>query len=147
MTERVLKLWETEWSDYQDRVAVPGGWALVVYSCDDFGRRITPGTAIRVDDPTAPHCQPTPPADDRPPMTDDALRAWLTATYDGPGPNDPDDHTQGDLWWLDDGKMTWAVHRHNEGWSFGCWDVHSPIIPAHIAGPALWAAHRYGAAE
>jgi hypothetical protein len=64
-TEKVLKLWETENTDYQDRVAVPGGWALVVYSWNECGRRVVPGVAIRVDDPTAPHVRKVAAAEER----------------------------------------------------------------------------------
>ena len=70
-----------EWEDLdgslERRQAVPGGW---IYShWPDDNRVFT-----YVPDPTAPHCQPAPPADDRPPMTDEALEAWLTATYGEP---------------------------------------------------------------
>jgi hypothetical protein len=94
---------------------------------------------------TAPHCQPTPPADDRPPMTDEALGDWLTATYGEPR---VDGETQ--FAWETIGR---PIVYHDTANETDAWDLwldcanstrsrHS--LPAHIAGPALWAAHRYG---
>ena len=95
-----------------------------------------------VPDPTAPHCQPTPPADDRPPMTDEALEAWLTATYGEPRENSA-------------GSLAWGYSIPGRGQVDNVWRVDASrwyipgnaleyCLPAHIAGPALWAAHRYG---
>jgi hypothetical protein len=142
----------------EQRYAVPGGWLYQVR--DDWGDEgFHP--PVYVPSPYAPHviaeneraaklailshCQPPPPADDRPPMTDDALRAWLTATYgepdfnDGitmiwpgvfrrPGNDDPSAVTMETLY----GVKSW---HFNDGQQW---------VHAHIAGPALWAAHRYG---
>ena len=113
--------------------AVPGGWSLSECGPDGF-------QAIYIPDPFAPHCQPTPPAGDRPPMTDDALRAWLTATYGEPNEDGEweigsrivvhsgHDREREDSRWLIDDTRKVPFH----------W------MPASIAGPALHAAHRYG---
>jgi hypothetical protein len=101
---------------------------------------------VYVPDPAAPHCQPTPPADERPPMTDEALFDWLEKTYGlrtqigpryafGP-PGKPVAYFSVDA----DPAYSWDVwiasaHEPHRGYS----------LPAHIAGPALWAAHKYGA--
>ena len=126
----------TQWVA-EKRMAVPGGWLYQV--------RETPNerlwAPVYVPDPTAPHCQPTPPADDRPPMTDEALRAWLTATYGEPRENSA-------------GSLAWGYSIPGRGQVDNVWRVDASrwyipgnaleyCLPAHIAGPALWAAHRH----
>jgi hypothetical protein len=110
------------------------------------------GQTCYVDGPhqvTAPHCQPTPPADDRPPMTDEALEAWLTATYGEP---EHRDGTRADgvrykmTHWFkhfsddEDGFVEVATRCRND------WQTHhgGGWLPAWVIGPALHAAHRYG---
>ena len=120
--------------------AVPGGWSLSECGPDGF-------QAIYIPDPTAPHCQPTPPADDRPPMTDDALRAWLTATYGEPRAADRWEPV-GWIRWNTTGEEcvymdTSADNADGRRWILG-WQEMGEQLPAHVAGPALWAAHRYG---
>jgi hypothetical protein len=120
------------------RLAVPGGWMYEVRAQWDERKP----TLMMVPDPTAPHCQPTPPADDRPPMTDEALRAWLTATYGEPRENSA-------------GSLAWGYSIPGRGQVDNVWRVNASrwyipgnaleyCLPASIAGPALWAAHRYG---
>lgn len=126
------------------RLAVPGGWMYEVRAQWDERKP----TLISVPDPTAPHCQPTPPADDRPPMTDDALEAWLTTTYGEP---EHRDGTRADgvrykmTHWFkhfsddEDGFVEVATRCRND------WQTHhgGGWLPAWVIGPALWAAHRY----
>jgi hypothetical protein len=135
---------EDDWCDVEtDAAAVPGG-QIVRSSVLHNGVLLAVMAMVYVPDPTAPHCQPTPPADDRPPMTDDALRAWLTATHGEPK------WLGCLLWWdvdphsgrgahydpdLRDKSTSWTI-VDDQGISTPC--------PASIAGPALWAAHRYG---
>ena len=79
-----------------------------------------------------------PPADDRPPMTDDALRAWLTATYGEPTvPGHP--CALSIIRWTNGGRY---IHLDTslDRW----WTEDSGWTAAHVAGPALHAAHRYG---
>jgi hypothetical protein len=142
------------------RASVPGGWIYIFREWErrpDMMPSITPRdtvdcyrvvgiTSAFVPDPTAPHCQPTPPADDRPPMTDEALEAWLTATYGEPR---VDSDTQ--LAWGPPGRPIVYHDTTNETDAWDLW-LHCAnstrtgySIPAHVAGPALWAAHRYGA--
>ena len=122
------------------RLAVPGGWVYEVRAL--WGEREV--TLMMVPDPTAPHCQPTPPADDRPPMTDEALRAWLTATYGEPK------WLGCLLWWDVDPHSGRAAHHDPDlrdkstNWTIVDDQGISTSCPASIAGPALWAAHRYG---
>jgi hypothetical protein len=140
------------------RASVPGGWIYIFREWErrpDMMPSITPRdtvdcyrvvgiTSAFVPDPTAPHCQPTPPADDRPPMTDEALRAWLTETYGEP-------KLLGILlWWDVDPHSGRAAHHEPDlRDKFTSWTIVddqgiSTPCPASIAGPALWAAHRYG---
>jgi hypothetical protein len=132
----------TQWIA-EKRMAVPGGWLYQV--------RETPNerlwAPVYVPDPTAPHCQPTPPADDRPPMTDEALRAWLTATYGEPRAADRWEPV-GWIRWNTTGEEcvymdTSADNADGRRWILG-WQEMGEQLPAHVAGPALWAAHRYG---
>jgi hypothetical protein len=124
------------------RLAVPGGWVYEVRALR--GEREV--TLMMVPDPTAPHCQPTPPADDRPPMTDDELEAWLTATYGEPLAADrlePADWIR----WNTTGEEcvymdTSADNADGRRWILG-WQEMGEQLPAHVAGPALWSAHRY----
>jgi hypothetical protein len=90
-----------------------------------------------------------PPADDRSPMTDDALRAWLTATYGEPRAADRWEPV-GWIRWNTTGEecvyMDTTEHdTDGDGrrWAFG-WQDTDEQLPAHVAGPALHAAHRYG---
>ena len=140
----MTKLHQCEVLEYREtglartvRLAVPGGWLYAHYPLT--GSMISLGM---VPDPTAPHCQPTPPADDRPPMTDEALRAWLTATYGEPRENSA-------------GSLAWGYSIPGRGQVDNVWRVNASrwyipgnaleyCLPASIAGPALWAAHRYG---
>jgi hypothetical protein len=106
------------------------------------------GQTCYVDGPhqvTAPHCQPTPPADDRPPMTDADLVTWLTATHGEPK------WLGGLLWWDVDPHSGRAAHHDPDlrdkstNWTIVDDQGISTPCPASIAGPALHAAHRYGA--
>ena len=147
----------------EQRYAVPGGWLYQVR--DDWGDEgFHP--PVYVPSPYAPHviaeneraaklailshCQPAPPADDRPPMTDDALRAWLTATYGEPLAADRWEPV-GWIRWNTTGEecvyMDTTEHdTDGDGrrWAFG-WQDTDEQLPAHVAGPALHAAHKYGA--
>jgi len=142
----MTKLHQCEVLEYREtglartvRLAVPGGWLYAHYPLT--GSMISLGM---VPDPTAPHCQPTPPADDRPPMTDEALRAWLTATYGEPK------WLGCLLWWDVDPHSGRAAHHDPDlrdkstNWTIVDDQGISTPCPASIAGPALWAAHRYG---
>jgi hypothetical protein len=124
--------WETFNEGIGERHAVPGGYVYRYY-----GR---PDAYVSVPDPTAPHCQPTPPADDRPPMTDEELRAWLTATYGAPR---VDGITH--LAWGPPGKpVVYHDASSTTGESWDVWiDAPAMTTTASIAGPALWAAHKY----
>jgi hypothetical protein len=82
-------------------------------------------------------------------MTDEALRAWLTATYGEPRAADRWEPV-GWIRWNTTGEecvyMDTTEHdTDGDGrrWAFG-WQDTDEQLPAHIAGPALWAAHRYG---
>ena len=135
-----MKLWENKFiGNHGYRRAVPGGWVVSENSLEG-------GVACCfVPDPAAPHCRPAPSPVGPPPMTDDDLIAWLTATYGEPQPISAE--IDGARWWLDDACVSWATVAPDAGaWQYGTWDVHSPTIPAHIAGPALWAAHHFGGA-
>jgi hypothetical protein len=130
------------------RMPVPGGW---LYSIEvakfDCGSAPYPptygGGVVFIPDPTAPHCQPAQTPVGPPPMTDDDLIAWCTATYGEPVVDIEKVHT-----WdihLDCGAVCRLVfasaasdaHRWNSG---GAW------LSARTAGPALWAAHHFGGA-
>ena len=133
-----LKMWDWDWFTMESgdpcRVrAVPGGWGVENYMTGE-------SFAYHVPDPTAPHCQPTPPADDRPPMTDEELRAWLTATYGAPR---VDGITH--LAWGPPGKpVVYHDASSTTGESWDVWiDAPAMTTTASIAGPALWAAHKY----
>jgi hypothetical protein len=86
-----------------------------------------------------------PPTDDRPPMTDADLVAWLTATHGEPK------LLGGLLWWDVDPHSGRAAHYDPDlrdkftNWTIVDDQGISTPCPASIAGPALWAAHRYGA--
>jgi hypothetical protein len=124
------------------RLAVPGGWTYV--RRPPIGQLIPLGF---VPDPTAPHCQPTPA--EGPPMTDEALRAWLTATYGEPAHTDETSangvHYKATHWVKyfsdDEDDFVEVATRIRDDWQThhgGDW------LPAWIIGPALWAAHKYG---
>jgi hypothetical protein len=134
-----LKLWEFERCDNTSgRRAVPGGWVVSEWMANENAM-----TCCFVPDPTAPHCQPAQTPVGPPPMTDDDLIAWCTATYGEPVVDIEKVHT-----WdihLDCGAVCRLVfasaasdaHRWNSG---GAW------LSARTAGPALWAAHHFGGA-
>jgi hypothetical protein len=135
---------ESDWPGTDTDVAsVPGGW-IVRSVCVGVSGIPSVMAMVFVPDPPAPHCQPTPPADDRPPMTDDALRAWLTATHGEPKP------LGGLLWWdVDPHSARAAHHDPDQRDKFTSWTIVddqgiSTSCPASIAGPALHAAHRRG---
>ena len=139
----------------EQRYAVPGGWLYQVrddwgdegfhppvYVPSPYAPHVIAENERAAKLATAPHCQPTPPADDRPPMTDEALEAWLTATYGEPRENSA-------------GSLAWGYSIPGRGQVDNVWRVDASrwyipgnaleyCLPAHIAGPALWAAHRYG---
>ena len=123
------------------RLAVPGGWVYEVRAL--WGEREV--TLMMVPDPTAPHCQPTPPADDRPPMTDAELEQWLTATYGEPGYSDRERVTWPEVFqrphFDSPSAVTMELLGGGKYWHF---NDGQQWLPAHVAGPALWAAHRYG---
>ncbi len=146
----------------EQRYAVPGGWLYQVrddwgdegfhppvYVPSPYAPHVIAENERAAKLATAPHCQPTPPADDRPPMTDDELEAWLTATYGEP------EHRDGTR---ADGvryKLThWFKHFSDDEDDFvevatrcrNDWQTHhgGGWLPAWVIGPALWAAHRYG---
>jgi hypothetical protein len=132
------------------RMPVPGGW---LYSIEvakfDCGSAPYPptygGGVVFIPDPTAPHCQPAQTPVGPPPMTDDELIAWLTATYGEPRP------IGGLMWWdLDPDSSRAAWHNPGQPKETDCWGLVDAAgfttltCPAHIAGPALWAAHHFG---
>jgi hypothetical protein len=106
------------------RLAVPGGWLYAHYPLT--GSMISLGM---VPDPTAPHCQPTPPADDRPPMTTGELDAWLREHH-GPPPGDTSVPT-----WLVRGKR---LERFEDVWCY-----RGTIVPARDIGVMVWADRRW----
>lgn len=132
-----------EWEDLhtdeltERRQAMPGGWMYWYYTS---GRE----HFVYVPDPTAPHCRPAP--TDAPPMTDEALREWLTATY---GEATFSEHSRmwvywktptGTVFYCESGGESYPACKWGYGWMDG-----DQWLPASIAGPALWAAHKYGA--
>jgi hypothetical protein len=127
--------------------AVPGGWLVTELEHREVR---PPGERARVEivalgssfvaDPTAPHCQPAQSPVGPPPMTDDDLIAWLTATYGEPV-HQPVRHVM--TWHIIDvefdGRMDGAAR-----WEMPSLDGYTDQHPAHIAGPALWAAQHFG---
>jgi hypothetical protein len=119
---------------------------------DDSGRYYTtevyPGGAVFVPHPPVMAEIGTfdPPAE-APPMTDEALRAWLTATY-GEATTHPGDEEKLPTWRPFGGEYDEddaIIYDENERVD-SRWSV-SPLGPfggAAVIGPALWAAHRYG---
>jgi hypothetical protein len=135
---------ESDWPGTDTDVAsVPGGW-IVRSVCVGVSGIPSVMAMVFVPDPTAPHCQPTPPADDRPPMTDADLVTWLTATYGEPK------WLGCLLWWDVDPHSSRGAHYDPDlRDKFTSWTIVddqgiSTPCPASIAGPALWAAHRRG---
>jgi hypothetical protein len=107
-----------------------------------------PGGTVFVPDPPAMAELGTfdPPADDRPPMTDEALEAWLTATYGEPGYKDRDVMTWPEVFQRPHFDFLSAVTMETlNGAKYWHFNDGQQWLPAHVAGPALWAAHRYGA--
>jgi hypothetical protein len=130
-----MKLWEEECGIPGPAYirAVPGGWIVRDAYSDGAGSAYVP-------DPTAPHCQPTPPEDDRPPMTDDALAKWCDTVLGQPEPVSTD--RNGARWHHGDSFVYYELDQpSDERWAVPWCDYG---LPASIAGPALWAAHRYG---
>ena len=142
---------ESDWPGTDTDVAsVPGGW-IVRSVCVGVSGIPSVMAMVFVPDPPVMAELGTfdPPADDRPPMTDDELEAWLTATYGEP------EHRDGTR---ADGvryKLThWFKHFSDDEDDFvevatrcrNDWQTHhgGGWLPAWVIGPALWAAHRYG---
>jgi hypothetical protein len=120
------------------RLAVPGGWVYELRA--QWGERKL--SLVWVPDPAAPHCQPTPA--EGPPMTDEALVKWLTATY---GEELPSEETApGAVQWRAKGTRVIYDERWADAdakWSMASFE--DVWLPADVVGPALWAAHKYGA--
>ena len=130
-----MTLWDRElMQGGGNRRAVPGGWLVMEWG------NVGGLTPVLVPDPTAPHCQPTPPADDRPPMTDEALAKWCDTVLGQPEPVSTD--RNGARWHHGDSFVYYELDQpSDERWAVPWCDYG---LPASIAGPALWAAHRYG---
>jgi hypothetical protein len=105
--------------------AVPGGWIVRDAWSDEAG-------SVYVPDPTAPHCQPPPPADDRPPMTTNELDAWLREHHGPP----EDRHVPT---WMVRGKQ---LERFEDVWCY-----RGTIVPARDIGIMLWADRRWPAGD
>jgi hypothetical protein len=125
---------ESDWPGTDTDVAsVPGGW-IVRSVCVGVSGIPSVMAMVFVPDPTAPHCQPTPPADDRPPMTDDALTEWCIkrCQHFTAGTEGQRQYIMGDGQQISFDGAEWRIEGVSK------WE------PAHVAGPALHAAHRYG---
>jgi len=132
---------ESDWPGTDTDVAsVPGGWIVRSVCVGVSGIPSVMAMAF-VPDPTAPHCQPTPPADDRPPMTDEELAKWCDTVLGQPEPLSTD--RNGARWHHGDSFVYYELDQpSDERWAVPWCDYG---LPASIAGPALHAAHRYGA--
>jgi hypothetical protein len=139
----------------EHRMAVPGGWLYQirdspradfhppVYVPSKYAPHVVASEARYA---AAPHCQPTPA--EGPPMTDEALRVWLTATYGEPVLADKWEPAGWDRWNMSDGGCVYMdTNDCPEGdgrlWTFG-WQDTDEQLPAWVVGPALWAAHKHG---